>query len=634
MPVRFRCTNCRHLLSIGRRKAGSDTNCPLCRQRQIVPHPASSEPVFLSAPPVRPPAALPATKLRKPEGPAEPRRAETVTWVLALTLAVALVGFLGLLARFIPKPPRQPGAASVSQEPLASNLDQIHRLPVLPEVESPPKDAPVPLPPQAENRQPDPPPPVEKREPDPPPPVEKRKPDPPPPARPSQGQPRDNPPPVNQGGPDALREALVKAPAEQQDALLDKLCKGKGPDYSDALAAAIGQMAGKAQEKARQTLVTRFTRFTAKTLLDYLRSENAEQRRAAALVMGCKDYKDHIGALIDLLEDPEKSVQDAAHEALNMLTKGYAASGKGAEAQPAPAPPLPATAPPAAADSRAARAEKPKKDAELPEVGLVPPEETPSSVKALLRVNALALSSKSAAERIRAAQMLGELGQAGKPARRLLCAALLDPVIAVRAAAADALKSIDPRMHYLAVVLASERVATGGDAARVAGLLKKIQGLEDDGEPLAPLVAYIVAFAASHGANDLLTTALAALARIGRKDLPSCRVVASALGNQDPAIRALALRELVRMKHGKLAAPKVLYLLRSDVPANRIAAIEALVALADESTEEIIAAAINAQRYHSDEAVRRAVEAGLNKLEDDHDRRERNGKKLANERNP
>jgi HEAT repeat protein len=425
---------------------------------------------------------------------------------------------------------------------------------------------------------------------------------------------------------------MAKAPAEQQDALLDKLCKGKGPEYSDALAAVIGQLAGEAREKARQALVKRFLRFKAKTLLDYLGSENAEQRRAAALAMGKKDYKDHISALIDLLEDPEQSVRDAAHDALQSLTKGYADAGKGAEAEPAPAP-APVGRPPAT-DPPGPRAERPKKDAELPDVALVPPEETSSSVKALLRVNALALSSKKADERIQAAQMLGAMGEAGKPARRLLCATMLDPVLAVRVAAADALKNIDPKMHYLAVVLASEKVATGGDAARVAALLQKIQKLEEDGEPLAPLVASLAAFAASHGANDLFTAALATLTHIGRRDLSSCRIIASALGHQDPALRALALRGLARMKHGKLAVAKVLYLLRIDVPANRIAAIETLAALADESTEEVIAAALNAQRYHSDEAVRRSVEAGLNKLEDKHDRWERDREKVANERNP
>jgi len=143
-------------------------------------------------------------------------------------------------------------------------------------------------------------------------------------------------------------------------------------------------------------------------------------------------------------------------------------------------------------------------------------------VKAIIRANALALYSKRPSERIQAARVLGGLGEEGKPARRLLCGAMLDPVIDVRVAAADALKNIDPKMHYLAVVLATEKVATNLDSAHVVTLLGKIQRLEEDGEPLAPLVSYVVKFAASNGANTLLTTALTTLSRIGRKDRIAC----------------------------------------------------------------------------------------------------------------
>ena len=75
------------------------------------------------------------------------------------------------------------------------------------------------------------------------------------------------------------------------------------------------------------------------------------------------------------------------------------------------------------------------------------------------------------------------------------------------------------------------------------------------------------------------------------------------------------MRGLAHMKHGKLAVPKILALLRTETPLNRIAAMETLAALADESTEEIVAEAIAAQRYHKEESVRRAVDAALNKLE-------------------
>src|SRR5262249_17989471 len=81
---------------------------------------------------------------------------------------------------------------------------------------------------------------------------------------------------------------------------------------------------------------------------------------------------------------------------------------------------------------------QPKKGDDLPDVSLQIPEETRPEVKAILKANAISLSSRTAAERVKAAQVLGELGEQGKPARGLLCRAMLDPVTNVRVAAADA----------------------------------------------------------------------------------------------------------------------------------------------------------------------------------------------------
>ncbi|HPP52986.1 MAG TPA: hypothetical protein PK777_08560 [Thermoguttaceae bacterium] len=38
MPIRFRCVACRQLLSIGRRKAGAEIQCPKCGRSQVVPN--------------------------------------------------------------------------------------------------------------------------------------------------------------------------------------------------------------------------------------------------------------------------------------------------------------------------------------------------------------------------------------------------------------------------------------------------------------------------------------------------------------------------------------------------------------------------------------------------------------------
>ncbi len=634
MPIRFRCESCQHRFSIGRRKVGIEIACCICHHLQKVPDLANREPFLISGMMLPPSLALPPTQFPTREGTRKTRRTtEVVARLVSLTLAPAMLGLVGWLMWIFPNPSPSPsGQRPPSEEQLAS-VAQVNPLPLLqPEVEVSSREGSAPL----SSRPPPPAPPAaaKNRPPDPPPVLERRPPDLPPPAWPAKDIPKKKPPPnTNQAEADSLGEELVTAASERQEALLEQLRKGKGSEYSGALVAAIGELKGEAKEKVRQTLANRLKRFTPATLLAYLGNESPELRCAAALALGMKDDKDHISELIDLLDDPESSVVRAAHVALERLTgRDFApaskvASNEHADARPARIPdvgeqtsrsrhPMPtAEGKPPARDSQAAKPKQPKKDDDLPDTSLVPPEDASPAVKAIIRANVLALHSKRASERIQAARVLGGLAEEGKPVRRFLCGAMLDPVIAVRVAAADALKNIDPKMHYLAVVLATEKVATGYDANRVVSLLKKIQKQEDDGEPLAPLVAFTVKFAASNGADALLLTALETLSHIGRKDLSSYKVIATALANRDRKVREVALKGLTRMKHGKLAVARILALLKVDTPANRIVAIETLTVLADESTEEIIADAIAAQRYYDDKEVRRAVETALNKLE-------------------
>lgn len=526
-------------------------------------------------------------------------------------LALVLFAVIGWFIFLLPKSPSRPDEShSEDREQLAS-LSHINPLPVVQEVERSPRDVPVSLP----AAPPPAPPAVNSRPSDPPPAIEIRPPDLPPPARQAKAPPKKKQtvPNVEQEEADSLVQELVKAAPQQQEGLLEKLRQGKGAEYTQALAVAIGRLSDTSKKKAQQAMADRLTRFTAKTLLSYLGDENPELRRAAALALGMKDNKDHVSDLIGMLEDPDPSVVQAVQTALKKLTNQVAAPAKSGEDRSGRTP-SPGTKPPVP-DSQASRSKQQKKDEDMPDVSLVPPEETSTAVKAIIKANAVALHSKRPSERIQAAQVLGGLGEAGKPARRLLCAAMLDPVAAVRVAAADALKDIDPKMHYLALVLSTQKVESGNDVARITTLLKKIQKLEEDGEPLAPLIAFVAKFAASKGFADLFTTALTTLAHVGRRDLSSYRVVATVLTSRDAPIRTIALHELARMKHGKLAVPRILVLLKHDTPANRIAAIEALTVLTDESTEEIITDAIAALRYHPDEAVRKAVETALNKLE-------------------
>lgn len=607
MPLRFRCANCHQLLSIGRRKVGTDTTCPICHRFQKVPDLESPKP----------------REMQRPMAAVQPRRAsERAARLTSLVLALALLGLLGGFIWLFPKPLKE---QQRSEEQQQATLPPNRFLPLVQEVESAPSAAPQdPLPPPpvapaAANRPPNPRPTEDQPPPDlrPPPPPAKN----PPKKKPS--------PDTNRGEAELLGEELVEADLERRNVLLQKLREGKGSEYTQALAAAIGRLSDEAKNKARETLIERLTRFTSNTLLTYLGFDDPELRRAAVLALANKDDKNHLSELIDLLEDADPSVVEATHIALTRLTKSDTKATPKNQTKETSVPNTDVQARTSVstpktrsqkgtspqADSLASKTKPKKKDDDVPDVSLAPPEEASPEMKALVRANSLALYSKKPSERIQAAGVLGGLGEQGMSARRYLCAAMLDPVVEVRVAAADALKSIDPKMHYLAVVLALQKVESPREIGPLENLLKRMQKLEEDGEPLAPLVAHVVKFAAINSINSLLVTSLETLSRIGRKDLFSYRVVATALNNRDPAIRVLALQGLARMKHGKLAVPKILALLRAEVPRNRIAALNTLAELADESTEEIIAEAIASQRYHEDEAVRRAVDAALNKLE-------------------
>jgi hypothetical protein len=110
---------------------------------------------------------------------------------------------------------------------------------------------------------------------------------------------------------------------------------------------------------------------------------------------------------------------------------------------------------------------------DLPEVSLqIPDEASPQTRPAMLARVYTLLRAKKATERAEAARVPGELGEQGKPARAAVYRALLEHNADVRVAAADALKSIDPKMQYLAVALATEdrppppRPAAKGGGAR------------------------------------------------------------------------------------------------------------------------------------------------------------------------
>jgi HEAT repeat protein len=232
----------------------------------------------------------------------------------------------------------------------------------------------------------------------------------------------------------------------------------------------------------------------------------------------------------------------------------------------------------------------------------------PPAVRALLISNAIDLKSKDRKVRSKAAIALGELGEQAKPARGLLCRAMLDYYPEVRVAAADALKNIDPKLQYLAVALVTEK-----SLSQQNHFLQQIEKLGEDGEPLTPLVVPIAK-------GVVLPQALTTLSGIAKNDLETYKLVDSALDNLSEGVRLSAIRAVGRMKHGRRSIPKILNLIAFDSTSNRLAAIETVVAMADESTEEVIATAIAGQRYHHDERIRKAVEIALNKLQQKKDR--------------
>jgi hypothetical protein len=132
--------------------------------------------------------------------------------------------------------------------------------------------------------------------------------------KPAEPQPADDTPPGQ------LAEQLLRAPAADRGAILEKLRDRKGTEYTEALTGAIARLEGQAKEDARDALAKRLERMKAATLAEYLKDEEPEIRRAAALACASKELKDQIPALIPLLRDPSAAVAKAAHDALKSLS--------------------------------------------------------------------------------------------------------------------------------------------------------------------------------------------------------------------------------------------------------------------------------------------------------------------------
>jgi hypothetical protein len=118
-----------------------------------------------------------------------------------------------------------------------------------------------------------------------------------------------------------LSAELVDAPASKWGQVLAKLRDAKGPEYTQALAHAIAQLDGEQKKKARQALSERLSNLKASILPTYMEDDDPELRRAAALACAMKEDMAHVGNLIELLKDRERTVERAAYAALKELTK-------------------------------------------------------------------------------------------------------------------------------------------------------------------------------------------------------------------------------------------------------------------------------------------------------------------------
>jgi hypothetical protein len=114
--------------------------------------------------------------------------------------------------------------------------------------------------------------------------------------------------------------ALVQAGPGRQSELLREYREAKGVEYTEALAAAIPRLTGDARRSARQALAERMARMTDQTLGRYLRDDDPEIRRAAALGLAMRESTAYVPQMIELLCDPDPAVRPVAQAALRSLS--------------------------------------------------------------------------------------------------------------------------------------------------------------------------------------------------------------------------------------------------------------------------------------------------------------------------
>ncbi|QEL17387.1 HEAT repeat domain-containing protein [Limnoglobus roseus] len=227
-------------------------------------------------------------------------------------------------------------------------------------------------------------------------------------------------------------------------------------------------------------------------------------------------------------------------------------------------------------------------------------------MKAIIKTALSYLKEKKAEDRVKGADMLAELGENAKGNRRDLCEALVDKNAKVRVAAADAMKKIDAEACKTALKIIIDRDYQAVNDLRTVGT---------KAAHFTPLVLdylkYTLTLKAGTERIGLMVTAMRALTAIGPDDETANNAVLSGITSTDYTVRLTAVEACTTLTYAKKHTKTLLKLSQTDELTVRLAAIEALVAVADTATRKQIESTLSGMRFDKEERVRESVEKAL-----------------------
>jgi len=117
-----------------------------------------------------------------------------------------------------------------------------------------------------------------------------------------------------------MAQSLLRARGQERSDLVRSMRDSKGVSFTEALLWVIPMLDESGRREVRVALAERFTRLKDATLRDYLRDEESEIRRAAALAAAARESRALIPDLIERINDSEELVRRAAQTSLKELT--------------------------------------------------------------------------------------------------------------------------------------------------------------------------------------------------------------------------------------------------------------------------------------------------------------------------